>query len=455
MTDITLKKNDKIELEITSVSLQGSGIGKHGGLIVFVPSTAVGDRIIALILKVKGNCAFAKIDKILEPSPSRIAIDCPVFNRCGGCVFRHISYADELNIKQTEVHETMKRIGHIDIESQPIICAEQSDRYRNKAQFPIEQYEGKLNIGFYAPHSHRVADCRDCMLQPVIFSQIINEISKWVTEYKVNIYNENMHRGLLRHIYIRSNRAGTEVLVCLVINGRELPDVDKLAATLTEKFTAVKGVIININTADTNVVLGKACKTICGQSYITDTLCGLTFKLSPLSFYQVNPIQAERLYKKVMEYASPKSDDVLLDLYCGTGTIGLSMAKNVGSLIGVEIIPEAVEDAKENAVRNGISNARFICADAAKAAETLNEEGITPDIIVVDPPRKGCDRDLLEAINKMSPKKLVYVSCNPSTLARDCEILAGMGYTVKEMTPVDMFPRTAHVETVVLMSKVR
>jgi len=448
-----LNKNDNIELKITACTAQGDGIGHHEGLTVFVPCTAAGDEAEVHILKVKGNCAFGKLNKISKPSPFRVEIDCPVYTRCGGCSFRHIGYESELKIKQTEVGEIMKRIGHIDTKPKPIIGAENPKRYRNKAQYPLSIDKGKLNIGFFAPHSHRVANCRDCLLQPEGFSDILGIFDKWIGKFGISVYDEQTHSGLLRHIYIRQARATGEKLVCAVINGDILPHSDELVSSLTKADSNIKGIVINVNKAQTNVILGKKCITLWGMDYITDILCSLKFRISPLSFYQVNSEQAERLYKKAEEYAALSNEDILLDLYCGAGTIGLSMAKSVRQVIGVEIIPEAVEDAKINARINNIENARFICADAANAAEQLKKEGVKPDVIVIDPPRKGCSPDLLSTIVEMNPERLVYISCDPATLARDCAILDTKGYKVKELTPVDMFPRTGHVETCVLMSR--
>ncbi len=450
---MSVRKNDRIELEIKSCTAQGDGVGHYDGLTIFVANAAVGDVVIAHLLKVKSKIAFAKVEKIIVPSQDRIEVDCPVFSKCGGCTFRHISYEQELEIKQNEVAQTMKRIGHIEIEPQPIIGAKKYNRYRNKAQYPISIENGNLKIGFFAPRSHRVVDCRDCLLQPESFENILETFDKWVTENEINIYDEIAHRGLLRHIYIRQVSGG-DTLVCAVINGDSLPHTDRLIEGLTRNNPKIKGIVLNVNKHKTNVILGKKCVTIWGDGYITDKLCGLKFRISPLSFYQVNSKQTEKLYEKAAEYAALSGNETLFDIYCGIGTIGLILASKAKQVVGIEIVPDAVENAKENAKINGIENARFICSDAAKAAEQLKSEGVFADVVVVDPPRKGCSPELLNTIIEMSPDRLVYISCNPATLARDCAILDNHGYKTSHLTPVDMFPRTGHVETVVLMSRV-
>ncbi len=448
-----LKKNDRINLKIESCSANGSGVGRHNGMAVFVPATAVGDEITAHILKVKKSYAFAKVESVITPSDDRIEPECPVYLKCGGCVFSHITYEAEKKIKAEHVAECFKRIGGVSPVFEPIIGAQSDSRYRNKAQYPVAAENGEVRTGFYSPHSHRVVHCPDCRLQPKEFEGILNVFSEYIKENNVSVYDENTHSGLLRHIYIRKGSASGEIMVCAVINGKALPAQKKLVAALLEKEKSIKSIILNINTKDTNVILGEKCKTLWGSDYITDILCGLKFRISPLSFYQVNRDQAERLYNKAAEYAGLTGGETVMDLYCGAGTIGLSMAKDAKEIIGVEIVPEAVEDAKINARTNEIENARFICGDAAKAAQILKGEGIRPDVIILDPPRKGCSPDMIDIAAQMQPERIVYVSCDPATLARDCGAFAELGYAAEKATPVDMFPRTGHVETVVLLSK--
>lgn len=445
-----MKKNDFIELEITAMSSEGSGIGRYEGLAVFVPMTAIGDRIKAKILKVKSNCAFGKVEEIITASPDRRDIDCAAFSKCGGCVYRHISYEAELRAKQKKVEDAVKRIGGINMEPQPI-CSNTPFRYRNKAQYPVSD---DYTVGFYASHSHRIIPSGDCRLQPEEFYKISQIFTEWIKGKKLSVYNEQTGKGLIRHLYLRLAVATNELMVCVVINGDSLPDSDELVKLLLEKTgERLKAVVLNINKAKTNVILGNKCKNLYGDGYIYDILCGIKVRIDPLSFYQVNRDMAERLYKKAAEYVKPKGK-TLLDLYCGAGTIGLSMADKAKEIIGVEIVPEAVKDAKFNARNNNITNARFICFDAANAAEALNKEGISPEVIIVDPPRKGCSEELLKIIaNDFCPERLVYISCDPATLGRDIKILSSLGYELKEYMPFDLFPRTSHIETVALLSR--
>ncbi|MBR5473548.1 MAG: 23S rRNA (uracil(1939)-C(5))-methyltransferase RlmD [Clostridia bacterium] len=443
-----MKKNDIIELQITDITHEGSGVGKYEGQAVFVSNTAVGDKIKAHILKVNKHYAFAKAEEIISPSEHRIDIDCGVFARCGGCSLRHIDYACETSLKQNRVTQTMQRIGKIGFESQPIIYNENPDRYRNKALYPVAE-GGEL--GFFSHHSHRVVVCDDCLLHPQQFAVVGKVFGDFVKKHNISVYNEETHTGLLRHFYLRHGKETGEIMVGIVINGNNLPCkealIDCLKDTLGENL---KSVILNINTQKTNVVLGDKNILLFGREYIYDVLCGVKVRISPHSFYQVNHDMAELLYKKTAEYAKPK-DKNILDLYCGAGTIGLSMAREAKSVIGVEIVDAAVRDANINAKENGIDNARFICGDAAKAAEQLRQEKITADVVILDPPRKGCEQALLYTVaNDFAPERIVYVSCDVATLARDTEILENIGYTLVEYTPVDLFPRTAHVETVAL-----
>lgn len=446
-----LKKNDRIQLKIESCSSNGSGVGRHDGMAVFVPATAVGDEITAHILKVKKSYAFAKVESVAVPSPDRIPPECPVYLKCGGCVFSHMTYDAEAKIKAEHVAECFRRIGGVTPVFEPIISAEIDKRYRNKAQYPVAIENGEIKTGFYSPHSHRVVHCPDCLLQPEEFQGILGVFSDYIKKNGVSVYDETSHRGLLRHIYIRKGSASGEIMVCAVVNGKKLPDEEGLVEALLKEEKSIKSIIVNSNTKDTNVILGSECRTLWGGDCITDILCGLKFRISPLSFYQVNRNQAERLYGKAAEYAALTGSETVLDLYCGAGTIGLSMAKNAKEVIGVEIVPEAIEDAKINAELNGIKNARFICGDAAQAAEVLKNEGIRPDVIILDPPRKGCSPEMINTAAQMKPERIVYVSCDPATLARDCGVFKELGYTAEKATPVDMFPRTGHCECVTLL----
>ena len=446
-----MKKNDIIQLDIDTMSSLGSGIGRYEGLAVFVPLSAVGDSLKVKILKVKSNCAFGKIEEILVPSPTRCDPDCAVFSKCGGCVYRHISYEEELKIKQQSVEDAVKRIGKVDITAQPIVSNGKAYGYRNKAQYPVAQ---SGNVGFFANHSHRIIENGSCFLQPKEFTDICEIFTNWVNTGENSVYSEETNKGMLRHLYIRKGEKTGEIMVCLVINGNQIDSYETLIEALKNKLgDSFKTLVLNINKEKTNVILSDKCENLYGNGYIYDILCGIKVRLNPLSFYQVNRDMAELLYNKAAEYACPKGKTVL-DLYCGAGTIGLSLSAEAKNIIGVEIIPEAVEDARFNAENNGITNAKFICSDAKDAAKQLAKEKIKPDVIVVDPPRKGCSEELLHTIaNDFSPERLVYVSCDPATLARDINILNTLGYSLKEYTPFDLFPRTTHVETVALLIK--
>ncbi|WP_277669032.1 23S rRNA (uracil(1939)-C(5))-methyltransferase RlmD [Caproiciproducens galactitolivorans] len=450
-----LKKNDFIDLEITGYTAQGSGVGRYNDIAVFVPLAAKGDRLRVKILKTAKTYAFGRIDKILKASEDRIALDCAQFAQCGGCVYRHIDYTAELQAKQQMVQDALERIGGFrKIAVRPIVGAKAPDRYRNKAQLPIGcGPDGKIRMGFFANHSHRIIPCEECLLQPEEFTAAMEAFRQWAEQSGDSVYEEETGKGRLRHLYLRKANATGEVMACVVVNGNGVHYESELVNILKEKVLGLKSVIMNVNREKTNVVLGKECRTVWGSDTITDTLCGLNFHISPMSFYQVNRDQAERLYTIAGKYAGLTGKETLLDLYCGTGTIGLSMAKNAAKVIGVEIVEQAVEDAKRNAQDNRIDNAEFLCADAAEAASMLKNRGERPDVVIIDPPRKGCDASLIETIAGMAPQRVVYVSCDPATLARDLKLFFQKGYKPQQVTPVDMFPRTNHVETVVLMSR--
>ncbi len=452
-----MEKNDIVTLKITDVTASGSGVGRIVGKAVFVPFSAVGDVLEVLIVKVKTNYCFGKILNIIEPSESRIEDTCGVFTKCGGCVFRHISYKSETAIKQNAVQNNIRRIGGFtDFFVENIVSNDvRSDRYRNKAQYPVSKTEnGEIKIGFYSPRSHRVNECLDCKLQPERFEKILFIIKQFLTSFNISIYNEETNKGLLRHIYLRQADKTNEIMVVLVINGGTVPNIEILVSELQKELGEdLKSVQLNINREDTNVILGDESKTIYGRDYIIDILCGVKFRVSAGSFYQVNRDMAENLYKKAIEYAEPR-DKTVLDLYCGAGTIGLCLAKEAKKIVGVEIVESAVKDANFNKELNGIENAEFICSDAGEAVEKLHQQGIKPDVCLLDPPRKGCEEKLLNIVAKgFSPEQIVYVSCDSATLSRDCKILSTLGYKLEKVTPFDLFPRTAHVETVCLLSR--
>ncbi|MCM1164933.1 MAG: 23S rRNA (uracil(1939)-C(5))-methyltransferase RlmD [Lachnospiraceae bacterium] len=447
-----MKKNDIITLEITSLASGGSGVGRAEGMAVFVPFTAVGDVIECRVLKVLKNCAYGKTERILTPSPDRIESDCPVFGKCGGCVYRHITYRAELAAKERIVRDAFERLGGLSPEFLPIIGSESAENYRNKLQMPVGKDEnGNIISGFFSERSHRIVPVESCKLQPGRFSEITAFIKEQMKTLKISVYNERENQGVMRHIFLRKGHYSGEICAVLVAR-RKTPELKKLAAALKKRFPEITGVVLNVNPDRTNVILGEREILLSGKPEISDTMCGISVEISPRSFYQVNTPAAESLYKQAAEFAEPEGKTIL-DLYCGAGTIGLSMAGTAKKIIGAEIVPEAVENAKRSAAKNGIANAEFICADASKAAEELLGNGLAPDVIILDPPRKGCDKETLSACVKMSPERIVMISCDPATAARDCKLLAGNGYSVEKVRAFDLFPRTRHVECVTLMTK--
>ncbi len=450
-----MKKNDRVTLTITGITAEGMGVGRHEGKAVFVPDTVEGEEALVQIVKTAKNFCYGKLVRVVTPSPNRIEPDCPVSLRCGGCVYRHMRYEEELRVKERKVRDALLRIGGLDMGVEPILGAARPDHYRNKAQLPIRRGEdGKPRVGFFAPRSHRVVDHGDCKLQSEIFGAVLSVFREWVKLAQPDAYDETSHKGRLRHLCMRYAEKTDELMVCVVVNANGLPMEREFCDMLSRRIPALKSVIININREKTNVIFGPKCRTAWGQDSITDELCGLRFTLSPLSFYQVNRDQAEALYTVARSYAGLQGSEVLLDLYCGTGTIGLTMAQDAKALIGVEISEQAVNDARKNAAQNCIQNAEFLCADAAEASEQLGKRDLHPDVVILDPPRKGCDQALVNTIaQKLGPSRIVYVSCDPATLARDLKLFSSHGYACQKVQPVDMFPRTAHVETVCLLSK--
>ncbi len=449
-----MKKNETAIMKIVDYSTDGFGIAKApDGMTVFVPGGAVGDEAEILIVKTLKKFCFGKIIDIKTSSVDRTEPDCSVFSRCGGCSFRHINYDAELKFKQKRVADAVSRIGGVDTPVNEALSNKITTRYRNKGQYPVrEDVNGKCVAGFYSLHSHRVIPCDDCVLQPQEFSKIVDVCVKFFNEKGIKPYNEETGKGVVRHIYLRKSDYTNSIVVCLVINGDDLPFSKELVKTL-KKIECVSGVVLNINKQKTNVILGKDIKVLYGDESIVDTLLGVKFKISPLAFFQVNREMTEKLYQCAADFANVENKTVL-DLFCGAGTIGLTMAKNAKKVIGVEIVPQAIENAKENAKLNSITNAEFICDTAANSAKELAKKGIKADVVVVDPPRKGLTNDLIDTIcNDFSPERVVYVSCDPATLARDLKVFEELGYKTKQVQPVDMFPRTAHVETVVLLEK--
>ena len=453
-----ITKNQIAEMEITGITNEGSGVGRLDGMAVFVPQTATGDVIKVQIVKVLKSYAYGIVKEIITPSPARIEPDCPVFRQCGGCAFRHINYDEELKVKSSFVSDSFKRLGGFDIECEPILGCTDTESYRNKAQYPVAMQDGKAVCGFYANRSHRVIPYTGCRLQPIIFKKIVEHVMKFINDNKIPAYDETTGKGLIRHIYIRKGFHSGEIMVCLVSKTKSAVNLMKQMIAETgflAKFPDVKSVVVNVNPDNTNVILGENNITVYGSDCIEDVMCSNKITLSPLSFYQVNTEQAEKLYGIAAEFADLKGDEEIFDLYCGAGTIGLSMSDKVSHLTGVEVVKQAVENAKANAEANGITNADFICGDAGEIADRLQKAGKHPDVIIVDPPRKGCDQLTLDAIVKMSPKKIVMISCNPATAARDCKILCSEenGYKLERVKGVDLFPKTVHCECCVLLER--
>ena len=448
-----LEKNKIYRSEITDITSEGNGVCKIDGIAVFVPDTAVGDVADVKIVKVLKNFCYGIVSKLITPSQDRIEDGCEVYRKCGGCIFRHISYEAESRIKADIIRNAFRRIGGLEPHFDDFIYADETSRYRNKAQYPLAVQDGKAVCGFYAPRSHRVIPVEDCPLQPAIFSDIIRYCLEFINEKKLSVYDENTNTGIMRHIYLRRGHHSNEIMVCFVVRKEFSRQLSSLCNALREKFSDIVSIIMNINPSKTNVILGEKCVTLFGSDTITDTMCGNIIQISPLSFYQVNTAQAERLYARALEYAAPEKNDTIADLYCGAGTIGLSMADHAASVVGVEIIPDAVENAKLNAAANNITNAEFYCGDAGEVFASLRKKGCSPDIIVVDPPRKGCSEQTLDTVVAAAPKRVVMISCNPATAARDAKYLSQNGYSVDKVTGVDLFPRTGHVECVVLMSR--
>ena len=448
-----IKKNDKFVITIEDMSEDGAGIGKQDGYIWFVKDALIGDVIEASAMKMKKNYGFARLVRVLEPAPGRVEAKCPVARACGGCQMQELDYAEQLKFKEKKVFNHLKRIGGLEnFIMEPIIGMEHPWRYRNKAQFPIGTgKDGQPIAGFYAGRTHSLIPVPelDCLLGCEENKELLRVILDFMKEFKISAYDENLHRGLVRHALLRKGFSSNELMVCLVINGNKLPHAEQLVERLLELPMKVTSISLSVNKEKTNVIMGTEIINLYGPGYITDKIGNIEYRISPLSFYQVNPVQTERLYGTALEFADLSGGETVWDLYCGIGTISSFLAQKVGKVYGVEIIPEAIDDARANAERNGIKNVEFF---VGKAEEVLPEQyeknQVYADVIVVDPPRKGCDSVCLDTILKMAPKKVVYVSCDSSTLARDVKYLCENGYEVKRVRPVDMFPMSGHVETV-------
>ncbi len=448
-----MKKNEIYQAEITGMTAEGNGVCKVQGIAVFVPMTAVGDILEVRIVKVLKHYAYGIIEKLLSPAEGRIEPACPVFRQCGGCVFQHVNYETELQYKENFVKDAFTRIGKLNPEFEPILGCESRYAYRNKAQYPVAEQDGKLICGFYAKHSHRVIPFKECHLQPEIFTRILNYLLPALEACHISAYNEEKHTGELRHIYLRRGFHSGEIMLCLITRISIRKKIKKILPEIQKNFPEIESISESVNPDKTNVIMGKNVSVLMGATCITDTMCNCQIDISPQSFYQVNTAQAEKLYQLAKLYADLKGNETLLDLYCGVGTIGLSMADSVKKLIGVEAIYSAVENAWWNAEQNDITNAEFHCGDAGTIADKLLKQKLTPDVIILDPPRKGCDELTIQSAVRMQPSRIVMISCNPSTAARDVALFQEVGYMTEKVRAVDLFPSTAHVEVVLLLSR--
>ena len=446
------KKNTVHTLDITGYTAEGMGVARLEGRVVFVPFTIAGERWKVRLEKVNKSGAWGRGVELLRSSPERIEPGCPLFGRCGGCQYRHMTYQEELRAKGMRIRDALERVGGVRLDLPPVIGAEEPDRYRNKVQFPVGQERDGLAVGYYRGRSHHVLDVADCRLQPEAVTALRRAFKDWMERFQISAYDEENGTGLIRHLYVRTSRAG-EALCCVVANGAELPHAAELTDRLRRAVPSLAGLVLNVNRKDTNVILGPEYRTLWGRDWLEEELCGMIFRLSVPSFFQVNRAQTERLYALALELAGLTGEETVLDLYCGIGTISLALARRAGRVIGAEIVPQAIEDAKANAVRNGVENVRFLCGDAGQAAARLSAEGVRPQVICVDPPRKGLGPEVPAILAGMGPARIVYVSCDPATLARDVRRLGELGYLAVKARGVDLFPRTQHVETVCLLEK--
>ena len=443
-----MKENDRAELNITGYTSDGEGVGRADGEAVFVPGAIAGEVCLVRIVNVGKTCAHGVLERVLRPSAHRIAPDCPYFPACGGCDFRHMDYGEELALKKQRVLDALARIGGVELPGLSICPSPRLDGCRNKAQYPVSLQKGRAVCGFYRAGTHEVVDVKSCRLQPPAADRIREAVLAWMASCGVPAYDERTRTGCIRHIYLRFGFQTGQILVCVVGSRDSAPAPEALVKALRSAAPEITSVVFSANRKPGNTVLGDRFETLFGPGYIEDELLGLRFRLSPRSFYQVNPEQAERLYQQALAFAALTKNDTALDLYCGTGTITLLLAREAGRAVGVELVEQAVADARENAARNGVQNAEFFCADAGEAARRFAAESRRPDVIVVDPPRKGLSEDVTAAMLEMQPARIVYVSCDPATLARDCRRLSP-SYRLASAASFDLFPRCAHVETVV------
>lgn len=451
-----LKKNDQVEVTIEDIGSEGEGIGRYEGYTLFVKDTAIGDRALVQVTKAGKSYGYARLTRLITPSQYRVEPRCPIAAKCGGCQLQHIDYQKQMEFKVNKVRSCLTRIGGFkEFMMEPICGMEEPYYYRNKSQFPVgRNKDGSIAIGFYAGRTHSIIDTTHCYIGAEVNSEILAFLRSFIERYHIEPYNETTHQGLLRHILTRIGYSTGEIMVCLVINGTRLPHTEELIQGLL-KIGGMKSICLNVNQEKTNVILGEQIIPLWGEPYITDYIGTIRYRISPLSFYQVNPVQTKKLYDIALEYADLQGEETVWDLYCGIGTISLFLAQKAKRVYGVEIIPQAIQDARENARRNNIENAEFFVGAAEDVLPNkYKEENIHADVIVVDPPRKGCEQSLLDTILAMAPQRVVYVSCDPATLARDLKYLCERDYKLVKVRAVDQFPHSVHVECVTLMSRV-
>ncbi|MFT8313743.1 MAG: 23S rRNA (uracil(1939)-C(5))-methyltransferase RlmD [Clostridium sp.] len=480
---VPIVKNENYIIDIEALGYEGAGIGRVDNFTVFVKGALEGEKVEAKIIKVNKNFAFGKLINIIKPSEYREEPVCKIYNRCGGCQLQHLNYKEQLNFKKKRVEDCIERIGNLKINKTSVSASDKDHlkedknflnkydhengiivhntigmdnpyRYRNKVQLPVGRIKDQFLVGFYSPRSHDIIDMKECYIQHEVGDKVVALIKQWLKKHNIPVYDEKTGVGLVRHIMVRKAFKTGETMIVLVTCKDELPHREEFIELMRENIKDLKSIVQNINPKNTNVILGEKCKTLWGKDTIVDTIGEFKFNISPLSFFQVNPVQTEVLYNKALEYADLQGNEIVFDAYCGTGTISLFLSQKAKKVYGVEIIFEAIENAKINASQNNIDNVEFMVGEAEKVIPEIINSGVKADVVVVDPPRKGCEKSLLEAIAKMEPEKIVYVSCDPGTLARDLSILDNLGYRTLEVQPVDMFPETAHVECVVLISRV-
>ncbi|WP_413376117.1 23S rRNA (uracil(1939)-C(5))-methyltransferase RlmD [Alkalihalobacillus sp. 1P02AB] len=444
---LPVQKNDIVELQIEDLTHEGAGVAKIDGYALFIPEAIPGEKVKAKVLKTNKGYGFAKLLKIIKASPNRVEPPCPIFHQCGGCQIQHLSYEAQLKMKQKQVQDVLERIGGIkDVPVHPTLGMDEPWQYRNKSQVPFGEKDGELIAGFYQQRSHHIIDMDSCIIQQKENDIAVQSVKEIASRYGIRAYDEEKHRGTLRHVVVRQGKKTGELMIVLVTRGKELPNKKNIIDDICEALPDVTSIVQNINPKRTNVIFGDETNVLWGEEYIHDYIGEIRFAISARSFYQVNPDQTKVLYDKALEYADIKGHETVIDAYCGIGTISLFLAQKAKRVLGVEIVPEAISDAKQNARINGFDNVDFAVGEAEKVIPWWYAQGVRPDVIVVDPPRKGCDDKLLETILAMKPERVVYVSCNPATLARDLKVLEEGGYKTKEVQPVDMFPQSTHVE---------